>query len=76
MTVYRDNVRPGAASDVIFCVDIDQIGVGVCVKRGEYISNRSGDIRLPHFVTDERRTNERTTVDAGHDLRKKRHSAS
>ena len=39
------------------------VGVDVRVKFGESMSSRSRDIRLPHFVT-----NERTTADAGRDI--------
>ena len=47
--------RSEAASDVISDVIVDPTGVDVRVKFGDSKSNRSRDIGLPHFVTDERR---------------------
>ena len=38
-------------SDVISGVIVDPISVKVAVKCGDSRSNRSPDIRLPHFVT-------------------------
>ena len=47
--------RPEEASDVISGVVVDPTSLDIHVKFGDSWSNRSQDIRLPHFVTDERR---------------------
>ena len=44
-----DSFRP----DVISAVVIDQTGMKVRVKFGDSRSNRSRNIRLPHFVTND-----------------------
>ena len=49
--VFRCNLWPELVSDVISGVIIDPTGVMVLVKFGYSRSNRSQDIRLPHFVT-------------------------
>ena len=46
-------------SDVISCVDIEQVSRDIPVKFGVSRLNGSRDIRLPHFVTDGR-TDEQT----------------
>ena len=51
-------------------MDIEWVGMDIRVKLVDSRSNRSRDIRLPDFVTDY----ERTTADAGRDIRQKRHS--
>ena len=33
---FRDNFRPGLASDVISGANVEQVGVGVNVKFGDY----------------------------------------
>ena len=48
-----DNVRPEVDSDVISGVDVKQVGLNVHAKFGDFRSNRSRDIRLPHFVTND-----------------------
>ena len=48
-----DKRRPEVAVDVIFSVAVQQVGLGVCVKFGDSRSNRSQDIRLLHFVTND-----------------------
>ena len=45
-----DNFRPAVASDVISGVDVEQIAMNVPVTFGDSRSNRSRDVRLPHFV--------------------------
>ena len=45
-----DNFRPEVPSDIISGVVVDPAGVKVRVKFGDSGSNRSRDIRLPHFV--------------------------
>ena len=47
--------RLEAVSDVISGVNVEQVSMDIHVKRGDSRSNRSRYIRLPHFVTDERR---------------------
>ena len=48
--------RPKTASDAISGADVEQVGVDVRVKFGDPTkSKQSRDIRLLHFVTDERR---------------------
>ena len=61
-----DNFRPDVVNDVISGLDVEQVGVNDPVKFGDFWSNRSRDIRLPHFV--------RTTTPAyaGHRIRAKR----
>ena len=65
-----DNVRLEVASDVISGKDEEQVGMNVPVKFGDSRSNRSRDMRLPHFV----RTTATTTTPAyvGHHIRAKR----
>ena len=49
-----DNFRPKVASDVISGLGVEQGGMNVHVKFGDFSSNRSRDIvRLPHFVTND-----------------------
>ena len=57
-----DNFRPEGASDVISGVIVDPASMGDPVKFGDSKSNRSRDIRLPHFVTDAERQHRRTPV--------------
>ena len=45
-----DNFRPEVHSDVISGVIVDPTGVKVRVKFVDSRSNRSRDIRLPHFA--------------------------
>ena len=45
-----DNFRPEVHSDVISGVVVDPTGVKVRAKLDDSRSNRSRDIRLPHFV--------------------------
>ena len=47
------NFRQEVASDVISGVDVEQVGMNTRVKFGDSRSNRSRDIRLPHFVTND-----------------------
>ena len=54
-TVFRDSFRPEVVSDVIYGADVEQVNVNVRVKLGDSRSNRSREIRLPHFMTDEQR---------------------
>ena len=58
-----------ADSDVIFGPVVDPPGMKAHVKCCDSRSNRSRDIRLPHFVTDDERT---TPAYAGHHIRAKR----
>ena len=51
---FRHNFRPEVVNDVISCVAVEFVGVDVRVTFGDSRSNGSPDIRLPHFVTDER----------------------
>ena len=68
-----DNFRPEEASDVIFGVVLELAGVDVSVIFGDSKSNRYQDMRLPHFVTDIRRTTTTTTpAYGGHHIRPKR----
>ena len=39
-----DNFRPDVVSEVIYGVDVEQVGVNVSVKFGDFQSNRSRDI--------------------------------
>ena len=48
-----DNFRPEVASDVISGMNVEQVGMNVHVKFGDFRSNRFRDIRLPHFVTND-----------------------
>ena len=54
-------------SDVISGVVVEQAGVKVCVKIGDFGSNRCRDIRLPHFVTNNDNEDDagRLTLDNG-----------
>ena len=45
-----DDFRPEVDSGVVSCVVVGQTGMKVLVKFGDSRSNRSRDIRLPHFV--------------------------
>ena len=53
--LFRDNVRSEVDSDLISGVVIGQVGMDVHVAFGDSRPSFSRDIRLPHFVTDERR---------------------
>ena len=53
---------PEAASGVIFGMFVDPTGMKVHVKFCDSRSNRSEDIRLPHFVTNGRRTDYVTRI--------------
>ena len=44
--------RPEAASDVISGMAVQYDGMDVRVKLGDSMSNRSRDVRLPHFLPD------------------------
>ena len=57
-----DNFRPEVGSDVTSGVDVEQGGMNVHLKFGDFRSNRSRDIRLPHFALT-------TTAYAGHHIR-------
>ena len=46
----RCSFRPEVASDVITGVVNQDVGMHVCANFGDSRSNRSRDIRLPHFV--------------------------
>ena len=48
--ILCDNFRSEEASDVISGANVEQVGLNVHVKFGDSRSNRSRDIRLPHFV--------------------------
>ena len=48
-----DNCQLEVVSDVISGMVVDPTGVKVPVKFGDSRSNRSRDIRLPHFVTND-----------------------
>ena len=45
-----DYFRPDVHSDVMSGVVVEPKGLKVRVKFGDSRSNRSGDMRLPHFV--------------------------
>ena len=60
-----DNFRPEVDSDVTSGVVVEQGGMNVHLNLGDFWSNRSGDIRLPHFVLT-------TLAYAGHYKRAKR----
>ena len=45
------NFRPDVHSDVVSVEVVEATGLKVRVKLGESRSNRSRDMRLPHFVT-------------------------
>ena len=64
-----DNSQPEEASDVISGVIVEPTSMDISVKFGDSRSNRSGDIWLPHFVTDERWMSERWQSYAGHHIR-------
>ena len=66
--LFRDNFRLEVASAVISSMDVKQVSVDVRGKCGESRLRRSRDIRLPHFVTDERIT----PAYADHRIRPKR----
>ena len=53
--LFHDNSRLEVVSDVMSSVDVEQVSVDVPVKFGDFRSNRSRYIRLPHFVTDDER---------------------
>ena len=42
-------------NDVISGVEVEQVGMDIGVKFSDSRQKRFRDIRLPHFVTDERR---------------------
>ena len=63
------NFRPEIASDVISGVGVQQVGMNVHVKFSDSRSNRSPDIRLPHFV---RTTPTPAYAGRGHHIRAKR----
>ena len=48
-----DNCQPELVSDVISGAVVDPTGVKIRVKFGDSRSNRSRDIRLPDFVTND-----------------------
>ena len=48
-----DNCQPETVSDVISGVVVNPTGVKVHVKLGDSRLNRSRDIPLPHFVTND-----------------------
>ena len=48
-----DNCQPEVDSDVISGVAVDPRSVKIHVKVGDSRSNRSRDVRLPHFVTND-----------------------
>ena len=52
---FRDNFRPEEDNDVISGGPVEVVGRDVCVKFGDYRSNRFRDIRAAHFVMVERR---------------------
>ena len=56
LTFFHGNFRPEVDSDVISGDTVEQVCRDVRVTFADCRSNRSRDIRLPHFVTDERRT--------------------
>ena len=60
-----DNFRPKVRSDVTSGVDVEQGGMNVHPNFGDFRSNRSRDIRLPHFVLT-------TPAYVGHHIRAKR----
>ena len=60
-----DNFRPKVPSDVISDAFVDPSDVKVRVKFGDPRSNRSPDMRLPHFVRTTT-TMTTTTAYAGH----------
>ena len=66
-----DNFRREVHGDVISSVIVDPTGVKVRVKFGDSRSNRSRDIRLPHFV----HTTTTPAYAAGHHVRAKRRKA-
>ena len=51
-----DNWQPTVANDIISGVVVQDVGLDVVTKLGDSRLNRSRDIRLPHFLTNERRT--------------------
>ena len=65
-----DNVRPEVHSDIISGVVVDPTGLKVHAKFDAFRSNRSRDIRLPHFVLT---TTTTTPAYAAHHIRAKRH---
>ena len=59
-----DNFRQEVSSDVMSGVVVDPMGVKVCVKFGEFRSNRLRDIRLPlASLCYERRQRQRRPTD-------------
>ena len=54
---FRCSFRSEVVSDVISSVVLNPTGVKVRVKFGDSWSNRSRDIRLPHFVTNDNDNN-------------------
>ena len=61
--------RPQVADDVMTGVAVEQVGMNVHGKFGDYRSNRSQDIRLPLCVTNSH------DHDAGHHIRAKHRKA-
>ena len=51
-SIFRYNFRP--EDDVISSVDVDNVGMDVCVKFGDSKSNGFRDIRGADFVSNER----------------------
>ena len=72
--VFRNNFRPEAVDDVISDADAEQVSMDVRVKLGDSRSNGSQDIRLLHFVMDERRRRRLTRAYAGQHKRPKHHT--
>ena len=66
-----DNFRREVCNDVISGKFVNPTGVKVHGKVGDSRSNRSRDIQLPHFVTN----NHDDDNDPGHHVRAKRHKA-
>ena len=64
------NCQPEAASDVIYGMAVQYLGVDVHVKFGYSRSNCSLDIRLPHLAIDGQTNDERTN-----DVRRSSHKA-
>ena len=67
-----DDFRPKVDSDTMSGAFVEQTGVAVRIRGDESRSNCSRDIRLPLFVSSERRR--RTPAYAGHRKRPKRHT--
>ena len=63
LRVFRDNCRLEVAVDVISGMAIEYVGVDFHVKLDDSRSNRSGDIRAAHFVTDDDASRRTVNVD-------------